>query len=162
MAGTGGKGSIPAGAGETVHIGVFCQAFEVDPRGCGGDSRTASRLGRNRGRSPRVRGRPRGTVVPLRRRRSIPAGAGETMLLPPGAGPVQVDPRGCGGDMIMRYESCALPGRSPRVRGRRAWLRAGPGPGRSIPAGAGETIASAFFFSSIRVDPRGCGGDISA
>ena len=92
---------------------------------------------------------------------SIPAGAGETRDEKPSLPAHWVDPRGCGGDGARRSQSLDQCGRSPRVRGRHR-----PDLGDllidgSIPAGAGETYCPVSGSAPRRVDPRGCGGDLS-
>ena len=91
----------------------------------------------------------------------IPAGAGETSRRPGGQRRGRVDPRGCGGDASRRFCASLFGGGSPRVRGRQARTgrrRCGRG---WIPAGAGETRTAAPPGRRRRVDPRGCGGDIT-
>ncbi len=72
--------------------------------------------------------------------RSIPAGAGETREGMPAVDTDQVDPRGCGGDEWPTVIAENEAGRSPRVRGRLAWVTAVREIVGSIPAGAGETL----------------------
>ena len=152
-------GSIPAGAGETMARAAHMVHVEVDPRGCGGDMRHSAYAHTRQGRSPRVRGRRLQHVPLCQRKRSIPAGAGETPVVwyaPPAS---WVDPRGCGGDAYVEGVMDAMRGRSPRVRGRRVGEHAGVPVYRSIPAGAGETRYVAPENIGAKVDPRGCGGD---
>ena len=93
-----GRGSIPAGAGETPRNRPAARCWRVDPRGCGGDAGKGVAYVYIRGRSPRVRGRrdkPNICHAPVG---SIPAGAGETPLEKMCDAVFRVDPRGCGGD----------------------------------------------------------------
>ncbi len=153
------RGSIPAGAGETLERLFPNDSFEVDPRGCGGD-RSGQREQRNDpGRSPRVRGRPRAARRLSACPRSIPAGAGETQSHRPFARGLEVDPRGCGGDETTSNSILAIWGRSPRVRGRHRVPHGSRQAVRSIPAGAGETWKTCRHHRHGKVDPRGCGGD---
>ncbi len=71
----------------------------------------------------------------------------------------RVDPRGCGGDKKEGIIYSVGLGRSPRVRGRRSFVRDQNDVSRSIPAGAGETVTDSWRHSCSSVDPRGCGGD---
>ena len=110
-------GSIPACAGEPTPFTIPEPRSWVDPRVCGGALAAMSRMRREMGRSPRVRGsRSRFDRKPDRAG-SIPACAGE-----PAAGKWVcliggVDPRVCGGaGNYPLNRVCAL-GRSPRVRG---------------------------------------------
>ncbi len=111
-------GSIPAGAGETLPHPTCDPWPGVDPRGCGGDSPAPQYAVTLPGRSPRVRGRPGGGRSPLAAPGSIPAGAGETVVVAEGDVRVGVDPRGCGGDGGDGWLGYDVRGRSPRVRGR--------------------------------------------
>ena len=151
-------GSIPACAGEpSLHPARRLWAG-VDPRVCGGAHRSGCILPPEKGRSSRVRGsrllRGRGSLV----KRSIPACAGE----PYGRRYLQwanrVDPRVCGGATRMKSGAGTEEGRSLRVRG--SLVRAVCGGGRlgSIPACAGEPAFRSSPTSSMRVDPRVCGG----
>ena len=118
-AGTGRKrGSIPAGAGETIQTDGMTEYSWVDPRGCGGDCFSMRATVRAGGRSPRVRGRRLPLPAPFFLARSIPAGAGETVLCALFLLPMRVDPRGCGGDLSRCDDVGQQKGRSPRVRGR--------------------------------------------
>ena len=110
-------GSIPACAGEPVVQHPRRWRRKVDPRVCGGarfypgDKITCT------GRSPRVRGSPRGTIPELVEIRSIPACAGEPTPPPLQHRFAWVDPRVCGGAVAMSVVALSLYGRSPRVRG---------------------------------------------
>ncbi len=155
-----GKGSIPAGAGETVIWRAATDEYPVDPRGCGGDSADPRAAIPIRGRSPRVRGRRKRNVRRQRLAGSIPAGAGETASSRACCRRRWVDPRGCGGDYQQPPSASQSLGRSPRVRGRPSPDDAGPSLHGSIPAGAGETRVLRAMEEVLGVDPRGCGGDI--
>ncbi len=151
--------SIPAGAGETTS-GIRYPGYKrVDPRGCGGDLMELGKGRPGNGRSPRVRGRQKRQANGRGSRRSIPAGAGETVQLVVVMGAPRVDPRGCGGDCRARHRTRGRRGRSPRVRGRPARVYAELSASRSIPAGAGETVITGCGSPAVTVDPRGCGGD---
>ncbi len=151
--------SIPAGAGETPARPYPRRHATVDPRGCGGDNRATRRSPTPSGRSPRVRGRHHALIMRRLAHGSIPAGAGETPRRGCNRASTGVDPRGCGGDTRFAPTIRVPVGRSPRVRGRPGPHRGDPPPLRSIPAGAGETCCAPLTSMTIRVDPRGCGGD---
>ena len=112
------SGSIPAGAGETVIQPSLDFFRRVDPRGCGGDRACAMRKPKRAGRSPRVRGRLESMQSSEIDDGSIPAGAGETPKKIERSEDIQVDPRGCGGDLNAPPIATRRAGRSPRVRGR--------------------------------------------
>ena len=154
-----GKGSIPAGAGETSSRNSAGITIRVDPRGCGGDLWHYDKSNVVRGRSPRVRGRPSVMAWMPERSGSIPAGAGETLPGPGRHRRGQVDPRGCGGDGGCCFPQHSRGGRSPRVRGRPMRNKSSCTCVGSIPAGAGETKCHVFKEALKKVDPRGCGGD---
>ena len=137
-----GAGSIPAGAGETEKVQDFRVRPTVDPRGCGGDRPTFAVGQILEGRSPRVRGRPGPGSRRAAAARSIPAGAGETSSGSGAQCPHRVDPRGCGGDLVVVDARSDDAGRSPRVRGRLGPERDTSRREGSIPAGAGETLVA--------------------
>ena len=110
------------------------------------------------GLSPRVRGNripgARGVV----RFRSIPACAGEPPAPSRRRCSPPVYPRVCGGTGPLRRLSASATSLSPRVRGNRAALPAGPAHRRSIPACAGEPPPARPGPGSGEVYPRVCGG----
>ena len=130
--------SIPACAGEPVPSIIGAGALGVYPRVCGG---TAGSM---------VKGE--------RGARSIPACAGEPPDAPAPARASAVYPRVCGGTPGQAGPPPHRLGLSPRVRGNPGapatparWLR-------SIPACAGEPMATARTPQGQRVYPRVCGG----
>ena len=90
--------------------------------------------------------------------RSIPARAGEPPVAGPAHSTTEVYPRACGGTAGGRSGTLDYRGLSPRVRGNRSHLRRVTGPGRSIPARAGEPGQSQAYPRRRRVYPRACGG----
>src|SRR5690606_10597814 len=74
-------GSIPAYAGETWFKLVDPDELPVDPRVCGGNWSTCSAGAGATGRSPRMRGKLVRDGTNALALRSIPAYAGETLLL---------------------------------------------------------------------------------
>ena len=105
-----------------------------------------------------MRGNHRRPAQFKRRRRSIPACAGE-----PGAGGARrrrrrVYPRVCGGTMLDGGHSFVDRGLSPRVRGNRVEAQAAQDVVGSIPACAGEPFSLSKKLIIRRVYPRVCGG----
>ena len=78
VAGTVGRRSIPACAGETTSYLMPGSPAMVYPRVCGGNWETLTLTGPRRGLSPRVRGKHRHKCGAACNLRSIPACAGET------------------------------------------------------------------------------------
>ena len=134
-------GSIPAGAGEPACPRAPRFQRGVDPRGCGGAVAVRNNGPAVQGRSPRVRGSLARPPQLAHSQGSIPAGAGEPIVVHYFRHASRVDPRECGGATWWALGDSIIWGRSPRVRGSRGAGRARPhGPG-SIPAGAGEPPA---------------------
>ena len=158
VGGAGRAGSIPACAGEPGRAARPPFWAEVYPRVCGGTRRRLRNCPRPPGLSPRVRGNPGNAVGTARRRRSIPACAGEPSS-EGGAGNLpRVYPRVCGGTLPGKSGPGLLMGLSPRVRGNRGQARRQwrwPG---SIPACAGEPRGFQGAVLFIGVYPRVCGG----
>ena len=115
-----------------------CLASRVHPRGCGGARPGGGVNLGTRGPSPRVRGSLDMEIRGFASEGSIPAGAGEPVLLSRLHDQTKVHPRGCGGALEE-----PLPRRTDRG---------------SIPAGAGEPEAGSDPILHYGVQPRGCGG----
>ena len=90
------------------------------------------------GLSPRVRGNRRDIQVEASMLGSIPACAGEPPLPAHWPPSQRVYPRVCGGTSAILRCCGAVEGLSPRVRGNHRPAGGQGGPGRSIPACAGE------------------------
>ena len=110
------------------------------------------------GLSPRVRGNPGQAQQGMGRRGSIPACAGEPGSIGKAFGLGGVYPRVCGGTQVVRGQSGAAGGLSPRVRGNRPGAGPGYPPARSIPACAGEPALRPSPQQDRTVYPRVCGG----
>ena len=171
--------SIPACAGETITRPAQRCWSRVYPRVCGGNQCPSGIAQSGGGLSPRVRGNPlasgadrgrpglsprvrgkRGRVDEgTKRKRSIPACAGETPPKVLNIRPGRVYPRVCGGNKDAARAFKAGNGLSPRVRGKRAGAAASSGKERSIPACAGETSPGAARCRQCAVYPRVCGGN---
>ena len=156
----GGRGSIPAGAGEPRALGVRGELVGVYPRGCGGTQAEAREREPARGLSPRVRGNLAQVEPAADRQGSIPAGAGEPDSTVGTLGFPGVYPRGCGGTAHSCLDLQPSSGLSPRVRGNH-WHSDGElSHFGSIPAGAGEPSPETFGCATQEVYPRGCGGTL--
>ena len=170
--------SIPACAGEPPGERQTSRPASVYPRVCGGTAPPAVMGAVWLGLSPRVRGNLGGISDRARLLRSIPACAGEPLLIPASGRAMSVYPRVCGGTPYRRGGWCergvyprvcggteafvergqSFVGLSPRVRGN-------PSPGesrcpkvRSIPACAGEPAGPPMPGPAVKVYPRVCGG----
>ena len=132
--------SIPAWAGEPQNKFFTKSGGTVYPR-VGGGTRHRLLAGQQvNGLSPRGRGNHKTSSLPSRAARSIPAWAGEPVIVSSPVSKSTVYPRVGGG--TLRYpilDKLAL-GLSPRGRGNRALCVAPGGPQGSIPAWAGEPL----------------------
>ena len=93
-----------------------------------------------------------------RRRRSIPACAGEPRRQDHRIPQRRVYPRVCGGTNLVAGDAARREGLSPRVRGNLVGTAGPPAEPRSIPACAGEPSPPRYPAPSQRVYPRVCGG----
>ena len=151
-------GSIPACAGEPIRrLRLPCPP-SVYPRVCGGTMIASRGSAAHSGLSPRVRGN-RATFRPiLQIVGSIPACAGEPIIVWSTAGVIGVYPRVCGGTLHAAPPDLRPRGLSPRVRGNPPhYLLSGP-EWRSIPACAGEPNVMSEGVIEPSVYPRVCGG----
>ena len=153
------KRSIPAYAGETPRARPSGAQRPVDPRVCGGNSRSRSPAPTSSGRSPRMRGKPAAALASVPAFRSIPAYAGETRSRVLGRPRSKVDPRVCGGNLLQPRKTSTSSGRSPRMRGKQPPVSLQHVSGGSIPAYAGETQIGRIKHDAQGVDPRVCGGN---
>ena len=133
------SGLIPAGAGQTRDKHGQAGALGAHPRGCGADGTRPTTCTRQRGSSPRVRGRLRIEVVDGQATGLIPAGAGQTVRRPRLVRCPWAHPRGCGGRLVCSVFRLVLAG--------------------LIPAGAGQTLACSCSALVTSAHPRGCGAD---
>ena len=154
-------GSIPACAGEPGQLPLVLHRAEVYPRVCGGTLRSSAMHTLRYGLSPRVRGNHSISAVNHPIHRSIPACAGEPIILLGAIGVGAVYPRVCGGTAGASRPRLRRTGLSPRVRGNLSCCSASDCTGRSIPACAGEPTPSLPKWRCTRVYPRVCGGTTS-
>ena len=155
-----GRGSIPACAGEARRRSRRLRRSRVYPRVCGGSLRQRDDVVCLCGLSPRVRGKPCKAWRGWRRRRSIPACAGEALVRRVRPLGNKVYPRVCGGSIAEWRAAVAAEGLSPRVRGKPTHGADFTSLGRSIPACAGEARAHSPNAGRHRVYPRVCGGSV--
>ena len=135
---------------------------EVYPRVGGGNARIVRGSELVGGLSPRGRGKRENTANPERRKRSIPAWAGETPGKYIGQRELTVYPRVGGGNSSVRLAASAIAGLSPRGRGKPTDLPVMPTGAGSIPAWAGETTIQVTGAPSRQVYPRVGGGNARA
>ena len=131
-------GSIPACAGEPVHIMLCHPEHRVHPRVCGGALERRLLQALCWGPSPRVRGSLTSVDDYPIFGWSIPACAGEPDWIRPLFSAHRVHPRVCGGAPIKNAPVESITGPSPRVRGSQMQLPQRQIHGGSIPACAGE------------------------
>ncbi len=87
--------------------------------------------------------------------RFIPAGAGNTLRIPPPSLIRPVHPRGCGEHRMSKLKSTGQAGSSPRVRGTLYPYQIEGAEFRFIPAGAGNTVeVSQMIMLSCGSSPR--------
>ena len=154
-------GSIPAWAGEPGTRSGPKRASTVYPRVGGGTTYQGGADDHVQGLSPRGRGNRQTACTRFRRNRSIPAWAGEPLVLYYRTDMKQVYPRVGGGTMNSWANSHCLWGLSPRGRGNRV-DRYGPVlASGSIPAWAGEPPQPGAIVHSEWVYPRVGGGTAS-
>ena len=130
---------IPACAGNSNRIASFCKSTAVHPRVCGEQSSFCPPYSILYGSSPRVRGTVLYSGAFCRRRRFIPACAGNR---PRAASPrtrPTVHPRVCGEQSPDRTVLIDRSGSSPRVRGTGSGSRDASICRRFIPACAGNS-----------------------
>ncbi len=156
---SGPRGNRRAGAdaGGGVRQRTPARADMIPAEGGGTPSRVLI-LVKVAGRSPRVRGSCGELDRAADDQGSIPASAGEPGRDCPVPDRGGVDPRECGGAGVEAVKKAQDEGRSPRVRGSRAWRRLSDDTAGSIPASAGEPAHRASRLTRQKVDPRECGG----
>ena len=152
--------SIPAHAGEPPDLSAPETPGGVYPRACGGTAVYLTPASADDGLSPRMRGNR--IVEPLagRRRRSIPAHAGEPRRRDHAEAAGRVYPRACGGTGVLPEGGEHGPGLSPRMRGNPEAGLPPAASGGSIPAHAGEPPRIRARTTASGVYPRACGGTV--
>ena len=152
---------IPAYAGKTI-FGVSGQGLApAHPRVCGENHFWGFGSRACPGSSPRMRGKLVNCVLGHLPCRLIPAYAGKTPSLRPGANHLGAHPRVCGENCTMSIAIRPPAGSSPRMRGKPC-LQANEGPrSRLIPAYAGKTYPSGRGPYHRGAHPRVCGENSS-
>ena len=151
---------IPAHAGQTTNDVTFASRDTDHPRACGANGAGGQGQGRERGSSPRMRGK---RVRPARERRAgriIPAHAGQTRWGWPVVGAWSDHPRACGANLADGFRPVVDAGSSPRMRGKLIDVAAMDGEVRIIPAHAGQTgfgVGAIIFHPD---HPRACGANL--
>ena len=151
-------GSIPACAGEPAWQSSWGRSCTVYPRVCGGTKYSGAAVTSLAGLSPRVRGNHAAIRDAEGGDGSIPACAGEPRTYAPRAAASTVYPRVCGGTALPASKTSDNKGLSPRVRGNHLAHVVGGECEGSIPACAGEPLATNVATFSMRVYPRVCRG----
>ena len=150
--------SIPASAGEPQQRLRAPNCWRVYPRECGGTTSGSSGHLSHQGLSPRVRGNLEKKQSSRKRRRSIPASAGEPIGSHVEATRKWVYPRECGGTIWLAAAHASDVGLSPRVRGNHLRYAVQVPRKGSIPASAGEPANRQLDSIPAQVYPRECGG----
>ena len=150
-------GLIPAHAGKTRARTDLPLAPWAHPRACGENRNWSRIISRKSGSSPRMRGKPRETLLHVCGQGLIPAHAGKTSSQRSALQEPTAHPRACGENVLERMDSLEQAGSSPRMRGKpvRSALRCRSQ--RLIPAHAGKTSLNAWTLWNKRAHPRACG-----
>ncbi len=153
----GGRGSIPAHAGQPTSVGLAVRISRVHPRSRGAAFVTGFSKTSTSGPSPLTRGSPDRADKSARRQGSIPAHAGQPPRRPRTGGTGGVHPRSRGAASALDCLAVKSKGPSPLTRGSRAThpshaLRHG-----SIPAHAGQPLPPGAPACSAWVHPRSRG-----
>ncbi len=152
------EGSIPAHAGEPTRHTAPRRSRRVYPRACGGTRPTVAPPTKAKGLSPRMRGNRTGATRTRAGCGSIPAHAGEPVIMSLTPSHCGVYPRACGGTRSRELAQSGTLGLSPRMRGNPSAWASGRIFAGSIPAHAGEPLRETPYIADIRVYPRACGG----
>ena len=148
---------IPACAGNTRDFRPQGRVGSVHPRVCGEHDPTTNQGYRYHGSSPRVRGTRASPVPASRRRRFIPACAGNTQAARRRNSTTPVHPRVCGEHLTVVPVRVPARGSSPRVRGTPDCGSCPCACPRFIPACAGNTPSVPRGPCDRPVHPRVCG-----
>ena len=151
------EGLIPARAGKTVPCEGAAQGDGAHPRACGENEALAADQPRQRGSSPRVRGKPRAMASAASPRGLIPARAGKTSPNSASSRASAAHPRACGENVFKESADQMGAGSSPRVRGKLGQRREGTPLRGLIPARAGKTPRRPTTCCRARAHPRACG-----
>ena len=151
------RGLIPACAGKTDRSSSSTGNRRAHPRACGENLDADLESVSPQGSSPRVRGKPQRVRESVRDVRLIPACAGKTRCRCPRSPRSRAHPRVCGENVLTLFDGTAVPGSSPRVRGKPVQHRRAPQGRRLIPACAGKTNLITSAIAKCPAHPRACG-----
>ena len=155
--GLASAGLIPARAGKTFRGALMLCVARAHPRACG-ENGAASRGSQSRlGSSPRVRGKPGQLGEVTVARGLIPARAGKTVASLDSSATRWAHPRACGENATSESSNPAIPGSSPRVRGKLGPCCPSSQRSRLIPARAGKTSVCCCGPGREPAHPRACG-----
>ena len=148
---------IPAPAGNTSQPRQTEVRGSVHPRACGEHPMCCPRTCTAGGSSPRLRGTPLLLHRGVRRRRFIPAPAGNTQAAQHVVAYETVHPRACGEHSVASVQTNGWVGSSPRLRGTPPTASCLERTHRFIPAPAGNTRKPNRASRGGAVHPRACG-----
>ena len=147
----------PAGAGKTNVCNDTRRRAQDHPRRCGENNFTFADLSPREGSPPQVRGKRGNLIIPVRRDRITPAGAGKTSVSAVRENLSEDHPRRCGENTRRGGYIFGLSGSPPQVRGKPADMAASPQVTRITPAGAGKTRGHTAGLWIKKDHPRRCG-----
>ena len=113
------SGLIPAHAGKTPRRLRIDVRRGAHPRACGENMPRSERALRERGSSPRMRGKHVVKLAADLESRLIPAHAGKTSYIRRYGNQSGAHPRACGENLFIDGDGVRLEGSSPRMRGKR-------------------------------------------
>ena len=151
------QGLIPAHAGKTAEAAYSRVKSWAHPRACGENSFFFRCLLRGVGSSPRMRGKPGGSLSHAETGRLIPAHAGKTTPQRWEHSQVRAHPRACGENTACLMGRRIPWGSSPRMRGKRCRLAIRRTKVGLIPAHAGKTLTPDAPCLWSEAHPRACG-----
>ena len=153
---------IPAHAGQTDGSHRPSRQPPDHPRACGANFSPYTFILSLCGSSPRMRGKQTNNYCCHCFPRIIPAHAGQTELAPGYQTRAPDHPRACGANVQVLAVLAALPGSSPRMRGKLEYSTVATRCQRIIPAHAGQTCAGPQGPQAPSDHPRACGANISS
>ena len=145
---------IPAGAGNTLQVGVHEVGVAVHPRRRGEHAQHLLGVHLALGSSPQARGTPDPICDRDLSTRFIPAGAGNTLSYADTATQYAVHPRRRGEHLFHQPNTDRVVGSSPQARGTQPRVRRPRRGPRFIPAGAGNTVLTVAGDPILTVHPR--------
>ena len=151
------SGISPAHAGNTARASMYSSRIQDQPRTCGEYDPEMTRLVRDFGSAPHMRGIPRSTAHAQPPTRISPAHAGNTGDLVHRGLQGADQPRTCGEYDQVVAEKSSPRGSAPHMRGIRPRPGPCPRPGRISPAHAGNTATRAGASIAGADQPRTCG-----